>query len=229
MRCVQSMYIMIFALYLECYNHVTTTIQFHEIAEVRFCVRIPEVRTRACAQAERGRWALYNPRRFASERLQVVVAALRGIYLSNVLQLRWKTWCYCRSPSFSQLQCCSACKASCQVKKRCYFSIFIQQFCYFYCIELKNWLHMSLSFLRRWIGCLGKFFLKWCAHAYLVYSYKVILFFNSKQQQDTTCKVYCEFTMGSIDRVLRVGERVSPFEDDPCTTYVCDVSPAKAH
>lgn len=54
---------------------------------------------------------------------------------------------------------------------------------------------------------------------------KVMLFFGSKQQPDTTCKVYCEFIMGSIDRVLRVGERVT-LPEDPCTTYVCDVSPA---
>lgn len=56
---------------------------------------------------------------------------------------------------------------------------------------------------------------------------EVMLFFCSKQQSGPTCKVYCEFKMGSIDRVLRVGERVIPFEDDPCSTYVCDVSPAK--
>ena len=38
-----------------------------------------------------------------------------------------------------------------------------------------------------------------------------------------TCKVYCEFEMGDINKVLRVGEKVkSP--DDPCSTYVCDVS-----
>ena len=41
-----------------------------------------------------------------------------------------------------------------------------------------------------------------------------------------TCKVYCEFRMGEIDVVLRVGEKVVPNPDEPCSAYVCDVSMA---
>ena len=36
--------------------------------------------------------------------------------------------------------------------------------------------------------------------------------------------MYCDVKMGIVDRVLRVGERVTPFLDEPCVSYVCTVS-----